>query len=78
MTIIEFYKNEPIDNWDVQIVGGRGYAYKVGPENLADRKVVRVAVSLSSKVAEEQTLLAMMQVIMLYSLSTVAFHGFHD
>ncbi|MBZ9975516.1 hypothetical protein [Mesorhizobium sp. BR-1-1-10] len=80
MTIIEFYWDGPatvIKDYDVLVTGGSGYAERVGGGNLADKKVVRVLVSLRSKAFMEDALHSMMKVIILFPLSTVAFHGFH-
>ncbi|MBZ9674514.1 hypothetical protein [Mesorhizobium sp. ES1-1] len=80
MTVIEFYMDgkNTIDNPDVLITGGAGFATPVGKGNVRDKKVVRVLVKLRSKAFMEEALGSMMRVVMLFSISTVVFHGFQD
>lgn len=80
MTIIEFYMDgkDTIDNFDMLITGGSGYATPVSRGNIQTKKVVRVLVKLRSKAFMDDAMKSMMQVVMLFQISTVVFHGFHD
>jgi hypothetical protein len=80
MTVIEFYMHgkDTIENPDVLITGGSGYATRVGNGSIQKKKIVRVLVHLRSKAFMEDAMKSMMRVVMLFPIATVVFHGFPE
>lgn len=80
MTVIEFYMDgkNTIEDYDVLISGGPGFATPVGKGKVQDKKVVRVLVKLRSMAFMEDAMKSMMSLVMLFPISTVVFHGFPE